>query len=155
MNYLDGILDKLGLKCIFELILQDIAKKADRNVISKVLSGEIPTSLNTAYIRTISDISSYSFLFVKMKKDFSETPKVYIAKNESGANENVTFAGNIATSTDIIYPAKDMGKLIQSATFFGVRYGFPDNTKFYLNNDNTSSGTLTYEVYGVKLGGQK
>lgn len=148
-------LDGSGLKYVLELILRDIVGKADRNVISKVLSGEITTSLNTAYSRVISDINSYSFLLVKIKKDFSETSKVYTAKNESGVNENLTFAGNIATSTDIIYPVKDMGKLIQSATFFGVKYGFPDNTKFYISNDNTSVGTLVYEIYGVKLGGQK
>lgn len=148
-------LDGSGLKYVLELILRDIVGKADRNVISKVLSGEITTSLNTAYSRTISDINSYSFLLVKIKKDFSETSKAYTAKNESGVNENVAFAGNIATSTDIIYPVKDMGKLIQSATFFGVKYGFPDNTKFYISNDNTSGGTLVYEIYGVKLGGQK
>ncbi|MCM1329357.1 MAG: hypothetical protein NC253_07930 [Ruminococcus sp.] len=151
MNYID----EKGLLGILKLILHDISGKADKSLISNVLTGEITTSLNTSYTRTIKDISEYDFLFVKIKKDFSEVSKSYTAKNENGNNETVNFTGTIATSTDIIYPAKDMGKLIQSATFFGIKYGFPSSGKFYLSNDGTSAGILTYEVYGVKLGGQK
>lgn len=134
--------------------------------ITKIGIGTISMAVNTAYIRTISNISGYDFLLVKITKDFSATspdsgddepspfpPPTYTGKNESGANETVNFAGSIATSTDVINPQKDVGKLIQSTTNFGVKYGFPTSTKLYISNDNTSTGTLTYEIYGVKLGG--
>lgn len=141
-----------GLLEVFKLILSD-AWGADNKIVK--LTGEISTTVNTAYVRTINNINNYDFLIVKIKKDFSAASTAHTGKNESGAVQTVNFTGNTATSTDIINPNKDVGKLIQSASFFGVKYGFPTNTMLYISNDNTSSGTLVYEIYGVKIGGRK
>ncbi|MCX4257527.1 MAG: hypothetical protein OSJ54_11485 [Oscillospiraceae bacterium] len=148
MNCLNGN----GLFEVLKMILSDVWS-SDNKIIK--LTGEISTAVNTAYVRTISNINDYDFLIVKIKKDFSAASTAYTGKNESGATQTVNFAGNTATSTDIINPNKDIGRLIQSASFFGIKYGFPTNTKLYISNDDTSAGTLVYEIYGVKIGGQK
>lgn len=148
MNWLSGD----GLFEVLKLILSDVCN-ADNKIIK--LTGEISTTVNTAYVRTINNISNYDFLLVKIKKDFSAASATYSGRNESGAVQTVSFTGNTATSTDIINPNKDIGKLIQSASFFGVRYGFPTNTTLYISNDNTSTGMLVYEIYGIKIGGAK
>lgn len=148
MNCLNGN----GLFEVLKMILSDVWS-SDNKIIK--LTGEISTAVNTAYVRTISNINDYDFLIVKIKKDFSAASTAYTGKNESGTTQTVNFAGNTATSTDIINPNKDIGRLIQSASFFGIKYGFPTNTKLYISNDDTSAGTLVYEIYGVKIGGQK
>lgn len=145
-------LNDSGLFEVLKMILSDTL--SSNNKIVK-LTGEISTAVDTAYIRTVNNISNYDFLIVKIKKDFSAAEAAYTGRNESGAVQTVNFAGSTATSTDIINPSKDIGRLIQSASFFGVKYGFPTNTKLYISNGNTSAGTLVYEIYGVKLGGQK